>query len=292
MQRFRQLFFCPLQEINSRPGASLGTAADPTDCLETKQSSLHTHTIKNRTSQVIMSAVPRLSSAALRRACRQLPTRQSPLPAATCARLVLAPATIAVAVAVAPPSLPSSSRAYSSAPGDELPPPPPLLATLKGDLKAAMRAKDAPRLAVLRSVISATLNASKTSSPVRTDAALVAMLRKAAASQREAAAGFRAAGRVDLADKEDAQVAVLEEYAARSGVESLDPSQVARVVAEACASLDPAASDWAARKSLRRNTALLMAQLMKPGGALAGKDFDKKDLFGIVEKELESRATE
>ncbi|KAL8382674.1 hypothetical protein RB595_006451 [Gaeumannomyces hyphopodioides] len=282
MRRFRRLFFFfSLQEINSA-WSELWNSSPSGRLLETK----HTRCTqpKKRTSQATMSTVPRLSSAVLRRAWRQLPTRLSPLPA-TCSRLLVS------ATAAAPP-LPSS-RAYSSALDDAAAEvPPPLLATLKGDLKAAMRARDAPRLAVLRSVISTTLNASKTSSPVRTDAALVALLRKAAAAQREAAAGFRAAGRADLADKEDAQVAVLEEYAARSGVESLGLDQVARVVADVCAGLDPAASDWAARRSLKKNTALLMAQLMRPGGALAGKDFDKKDLFGLVEKELESRATE
>lgn len=232
-----------------------------------------------------MSTVRRLPSAALRRAWRQLPSRPSPLP--TCSHLAL----FAAAPAAAAPQLPSRTHS-SAASGDAEVPPPPLLAKLKGDLKAAMRAKDAPRLAVLRSVISATLNASKTSSPVRTDAALVALLRKTAASQREAAAGFRAAGRADLADKEDAQIAVLDEYAAQSGVETLSPDQVAAVVADVCAGLDPTASDWTARKSLRKNTALLMTRLMGQGGALAGKDFDKKELFGLVEKELASRATD
>ncbi|KLU81811.1 hypothetical protein MAPG_00892 [Magnaporthiopsis poae ATCC 64411] len=67
---------------------------------------------------------------------------------------------------------------------------------------------------------------------------------------------------------------------------------MAAVVADVCAGLDPAASDWTARKSLKKNTALLMARLLGQGGALAGKDFDKKDLFGLVEKELASRVTD
>ncbi|OAA59561.1 hypothetical protein SPI_05759 [Niveomyces insectorum RCEF 264] len=98
---------------------------------------------------------------------------------------------------------------------------PPLLAKLKGDLKAAMKAKDAPRLTVLRTILAATLNASKTAQPIRTDAQLVALLRKTARASQEAAAEFRGADRADLAEKEEAQIRVLEEYAQASGLASV-----------------------------------------------------------------------
>lgn len=107
---------------------------------------------------------------------------------------------------------------------------PTLLSTVKQDLKTAMRAKDAPRLAVLRSIITTTNNAAKTDSPIATNAQLVALLRKNLRSSREAAAEANAAGRPDLAEKEDAQAAIIEEYIAASGVTPATESQVLEII--------------------------------------------------------------
>ncbi|KAF6837505.1 altered inheritance of mitochondria protein mitochondrial [Colletotrichum musicola] len=121
-------------------------------------------------------------------------------------------------------------RLYSS---DAAPASPPLLANLKADLKAAMRAKDAPRLSVLRAVLSATNNASKTSSPITTDAQLVALLRKTQRATQDAGAQFRAAGRDDLADKEDLQAKVMAEYIANSGVLTVTEADVRVLIQKA-----------------------------------------------------------
>lgn len=124
-----------------------------------------------------------------------------------------------------------AGRTYSTA--AEKPTTPPLLQTLKGDLKNAMRAKDAPRLAVLRSVITTTLNASKTPKPIRTDLELVALLRKTQHACLDAAKGFRDAKREDLAQKEEEQAAVAKEYVASSGVKILAEEELRALVAEA-----------------------------------------------------------
>ncbi|EGS21107.1 carbon-nitrogen ligase-like protein [Thermochaetoides thermophila DSM 1495] len=100
-------------------------------------------------------------------------------------------------------------------------PPPPLLSKIKDDLKTAMRAKDQNRLSVLRAVLAAVVNASKTDAPIKTDVQLVVLLRKSAAKSREAAAEARMAGREDLAEKEEAQAKILEEYAESSSVREL-----------------------------------------------------------------------
>ncbi|KAK2063651.1 GatB/YqeY domain-containing protein [Colletotrichum caudatum] len=121
-------------------------------------------------------------------------------------------------------------RFYSS---DAAPTQPKLLAALKTDLKTAMRAKDAPRLSVLRSVLSATNNAAKTDSPIATDAQLVALLRKTQRATQEAAAQFRAAGRDDLADKEDLQAKVMAEYIATSGVVTVTEADVRVLIQKA-----------------------------------------------------------
>ncbi|KAK1997156.1 GatB/YqeY domain-containing protein [Colletotrichum falcatum] len=121
-------------------------------------------------------------------------------------------------------------RLYSS---DAAPAQPKLLSTLKNDLKTAMRAKDAPRLSVLRSVLSATNNAAKTDSPIATDAQLVALLRKTQRATQEAAAQFRTAGRDDLADKEDLQAKVMAEYIATSGVVTVTEADVRVLIQKA-----------------------------------------------------------
>ena len=158
------------------------------------------------------------------------------------------------------------------------PPAPPLLQKLKGGLKAAMRAKDAARLTVLRSVLSATLNASKTASPIATDAQLVALLKKTRASSLEAAGEFTAAGRADLADGERAQVAVLDEYVAGSGVQELDGNALRDIVAATVQAAREAAADDKVR------IGDVMKKLLVPGGPLDGKSFDKAELAKVVKE--------
>ena len=96
-----------------------------------------------------------------------------------------------------------------------------------------MRAKDAPRLAVLRSIITASLNASKTANPIRTDVQLVTLLRKSQRSCLDAAEEFKAAGREDLAGKEEEQARIAEEYVAGSGVQVLGEAELKAMVEKA-----------------------------------------------------------
>ncbi|KAF2971113.1 hypothetical protein GQX73_g2481 [Xylaria multiplex] len=160
-------------------------------------------------------------------------------------------------------------RSYSDAPV-------PLLQKLKADLKTAMRAKDAARLSVLRAALSAVLNASKTPSPITTDAALVALLRKQARGCAEARDEFAAAGREDLVSKEEAQIAVLDEYMVGSGVEELSGDQLISVVQEVVAGLGdekPKMGD-------------IMKTLLAPGGPLDGKNFEKAELARVVKNAM------
>ncbi|TVY52847.1 Altered inheritance of mitochondria protein, partial [Lachnellula suecica] len=91
-----------------------------------------------------------------------------------------------------------------------------------------MRAKDTARLSVLRSLLSSTLNASKTSSPINTDLQMLSLLRKSSAQGKTASEEFRKNGREDLAAKEEAQVGILEEYA--GGVEVVGEGEIRGVV--------------------------------------------------------------
>ncbi|KAL9942725.1 hypothetical protein D7B24_001671 [Verticillium nonalfalfae] len=113
---------------------------------------------------------------------------------------------------------------------DAAPSTPPFLATLKADLKTAMRAKDAQRLAVLRAIITTTNNAAKTDSPIATDAQLIALLRRNMRANLDAAEQARAAQREDLAEKEDAQAKVLQDYIENSGVKQVTEAEVVELI--------------------------------------------------------------
>ncbi|KAL7270990.1 hypothetical protein RUND412_006277 [Rhizina undulata] len=89
---------------------------------------------------------------------------------------------------------------------------PPLLATIRNDLKTAMRAKDTNRLNVLRSLLAEITIASKTPSPPTTDLHILAIINKTKTKSLASISEFRAAGREDLVAKEEGQVVVLEEY--------------------------------------------------------------------------------
>ena len=175
-----------------------------------------------------------------------------------------------------PPRIMTIARRTYSAESE--PAPAPLLVKMKVDLKAAMRAKDATRLAVLRSIMSATLNASKTDKPIRTDAQLVALLRKTARASQDAVAGFKAAGRDDLVEKEDAQIKVLEEYAAESGVKTVGEKELGDAVAKA--------KEMVLAEKLPLNIGTIRNMLTKVGGPLEGKDFDGAELMNVIKAAL------
>lgn len=80
-------------------------------------------------------------------------------------------------------------------------------------MKTAMQNKDSNRLSVLRALLSQTLNASKTSNPINTDMQMLALLRKSVNASKAASDEFKSAGRQDLADKENLQIGIMEEYA-------------------------------------------------------------------------------
>ncbi|KAI8961676.1 GatB/YqeY domain-containing protein [Daldinia sp. FL1419] len=175
-----------------------------------------------------------------------------------------------------------SARFYSS----EEPPPPPLLQKIKGDLKTAMRAKDAPRLTAIRSVLSAVLNASKTATPITTDAQVVALLRRTQRASDDAAAEFQAAGRQDLVDKERAQSSILGEYVAASGLRDLSEPELRTVVAGVLAALtSEAAASVPPARSTTPPFGDVMKTLLAPAGPLDGTTVDKAQLAKIV-KEL------
>ena len=88
----------------------------------------------------------------------------------------------------------------------------PILSRLRNDLKTAMRAKDTPRLNVLRALLAEITNASKTAKPIENDATLYLLLNKQIASSEKAVEEFASAKRDDLVQKETLQMDVLKGY--------------------------------------------------------------------------------
>ena len=163
-------------------------------------------------------------------------------------------------------------------------PPPPMLATLKGDLKSAMRAKDANRLSVLRSVLAAVTNASKTSNPIQTNIQLLALLRKTRLASEEAAAEFRVSGRQDLVDKEDSQAKILEEYEKSSGLENVTGPELEKYIKTAYLEvIDEGKAQGAQLKKNKLGDVMKRASQM-----LEGKVVDKKEMADFTKEYLAS----
>lgn len=127
---------------------------------------------------------------------------------------------------------------------------------------------------VLRALISETNNAAKTSSPIRTDVQLLALIRKRAAAAKDAAQQFAEADRPDLKAQEDAQIAVLEEYAGQVQTMSLD--EIEAVVSQELAKMKEAGKKIEAGG--------LLKTLFAPGGVLDGKPVERAEVAKIAKQ--------
>ena len=80
------------------------------------------------------------------------------------------------------------------------------------DMKTAMRAKDSERLGTIRLLLSACKQKEIDERVVLDDAAVVAIIDKMIKQRKDSVAAFVQAARQDLADKESAEIKVLEAY--------------------------------------------------------------------------------
>ena len=105
------------------------------------------------------------------------------------------------------------------------------------DMKAAMRAREADRLGAIRLLLAACKQKEVDERLVLDDAMVVAIVDKLIKQRKDSISQFTAAGRTDLADKESAELKVLEAYLpARLGAQEIE-AEVARVVAETATEL-------------------------------------------------------
>ncbi len=104
------------------------------------------------------------------------------------------------------------------------------------DMKSAMRAKDSERLGTIRLLLSACKQKEVDERITLDDVAVVAIVDKLIKQRKDSIAAFTQAGRQDLADKENAELTVLQAYLpARLSAEEV-AAEVRVIVAELGAS--------------------------------------------------------
>jgi len=87
-----------------------------------------------------------------------------------------------------------------------------LKTTINEDMKTAMRAKDKERLGVIRLILAAIKQQEVDTRTALDDAAVLAVLDKMLKQRRDSISQYEAAGRNDLAQKEQFEVEVLQQY--------------------------------------------------------------------------------
>ena len=100
---------------------------------------------------------------------------------------------------------------------------------IESDMKTAMRAKDKERLGTIRLILAAIKQKEIDERITLTDTDILAVLDKMIKQRRDSITQFQQAGRQELADKENAEVTVIQEYMP----EAMGESEVDAIIAEA-----------------------------------------------------------
>ena len=108
----------------------------------------------------------------------------------------------------------------------------PLKDRITEDMKAAMRAKDAPRLLAIRMLLAACKQREVDDRKELDDAAVVAIVDKLVKQRQDSIAAFKQAQRDDLVEKESAELQVLQAYLPQRLAAAEVQSAVSALVAE------------------------------------------------------------
>ena len=134
-----------------------------------------------------------------------------------------------------------------------------------------MRAKDAPRLAVLRAIMSHNLNASKTKQPIRTNVELVNAIVKMRRSAEDSAQEAKSVGRDDLVEKSLQEARLLQEYEQASGVQVVEEEELIRLIKQEIeASIQESGSNKAVMPEIIKRVKSLTEGKIVDGKVLAG----------------------
>ena len=145
-----------------------------------------------------------------------------------------------------------------------------LNAKIVSDLTAAMKAKDADRLSTLRMVKANLMNRQIEKGSELTDEEVTKALQSLVKQRRDSIDQYNNAGRSELAEKEAAEITVLEEYLPQAASTDEIDAAVTAAVAETGAS------------SMKEMGAVMKAVAAK----LAGKSVDGKTVSEAVKSKL------
>lgn len=142
--------------------------------------------------------------------------------------------------------------------------------TIITDLTAAMKARDADKLSVLRMVKANLMNRKIEKGEELTDDEVMKALQTLVKQRRDSVEQYEKAGRSDLADKESAEIEVIEVYLPRSAT----PEEIDAAVASAI--------DESGASSMKDMGSVMKAALAN----LAGKSADGKLVSETVRRHL------
>jgi len=139
-----------------------------------------------------------------------------------------------------------------------------------GDMTAAMKAKDAARTSTLRMVKAAITNREKDGGDALTDEDVLKLLRSQVKQRRDSVEQYQKAGRQELVDKEQAEIAIIEAYLPQAASTEEIEQAVNDAVAQTGAS------------SMKDMGAVMKAAIAN----LAGKNADGRAVSEAVKKRL------
>jgi uncharacterized protein YqeY len=145
-----------------------------------------------------------------------------------------------------------------------------LMSQISGDIASAMKAKDQTKLAALRMAKAALMNREVTKGSALDETESQQVIASLIKQRRDSIEQFRQGGRTDLADKEAAEIVVLETYLPAP----IDPAEIERAVTDAIAETGATSA-----KDLGRVMKASMARL-------AGKGADGKTVNEIARRKL------
>ena len=138
------------------------------------------------------------------------------------------------------------------------------------DMIAAMKAKDAERTSTLRMIKAAITNREKDGGAEITDEDVLKLLRSQVKQRRDSVEQYEKGGRQDLAEKEKAEIVIIEAYLPQAASQE----EIDQAVAEAMAETGAA--------SMKEMGAVMKATMAK----LAGKNADGKMVSEAVKAKL------
>lgn len=141
---------------------------------------------------------------------------------------------------------------------------------ITSDMTAAMKSKEAAKLSTLRMVKAAVQNREIEKGDALTDEELTKLLQSLVKQRRDSVEQYEKAGRAELAEKERAEIAFIEEYLPRAATREEIERAVEEAVAETGAS------------SLKEMGAVMKAALSR----LAGRNADGRAVSEAVKSKL------